>query len=76
MAIRKTRKLIGINIETGEKREFASTYAFAREMKTSTQNVSMAVIRGGSCAGWKLYDTPENIRKRIEELKQQLEELQ
>ena len=76
MALRKTRKIIAINIETGEKREFPSTYAFAQEMRTSTQNVSMALTRGGSCAGWKLYDCPENIKKRIAELQKQLKELE
>jgi len=72
---RKTRKIVGINLTTGEKREFPSTYAFAKEMGTSTQNTLLALQRSGSCAGWKLYDCPENIRKKIKELQKQLEEL-
>jgi hypothetical protein len=63
-------------METGEKREFPSTYAFAQEMKTSPQNVVFALQRCGTCAGWKLYDTPDELRKRIEELQRQLEEVE
>ena len=68
------RKVIAINQKTGERKEFKSTYAAAVFLLTATQNVMQALDRGGVCCGWKLYDTPERIQKRIEQLNKMLEE--
>lgn len=70
------RKIIGINRETGERREWSGTYQFGVEMKTSAQNVAAALNRNGVCCGWKLYDDPETLRRRIEALEQQLKEIE
>lgn len=69
---RTHRKVIGINEKTGERREWGSTYRFGIEMGTSTQNVMQALSRNGVCCGWRLYDSPEYIEMKINELKEQL----
>lgn len=62
------RKVIGINETTGERREWDSAYQFGKEHSTSAMNVTQALDRNGVCCGWKLYDAPDIIRKRIEKL--------
>jgi len=73
---RPIRKIIAVDSRTGERREFGGTYAFAKEVGTTPQNVQFALNRNGLCCGWKLYDTPENLRKRIKELERQLAEIE
>lgn len=73
---RQSRKVIAVNVKTGERRTFESAYECAMELGTGHCNALAALNRNGVCFGWKLYDTPEYLRKRIEELKKQLEELQ
>lgn len=77
MAGRKYRPFIAVNLETGEKKEWSSTYAFAKAMQTGHENVRGALNRRGVILGkYRLYDTPEEIRKRIAELERQLEEVE
>ena len=73
---RASRKVIAVNVETGEKREFASAYECAASLGTGHCNALAALDRNGVCCGWKLYDSPESLRKRIEELQRQLEEIE
>jgi hypothetical protein len=73
---RPGRKIIAVNVETGEKREFASAYECAMALGTGHCNALAALDRNGVCFGWKLYDSPESLRKRIEELQRQLAEIE
>ena len=73
---RRTKPVIAISKETEERKEFGSVYECAHNLGVSTAAVLVAVARGTAVKGWKLYDSPENIRKRIKELKEQIEMLQ
>lgn len=70
------RKIIAIHEETGERREFESASAFAQEFGMSQGTISNVMNVGGTAKGWRLYDTPNNIRKRIAELEAQIEMLE
>jgi len=67
------RKVIAVNEKTGERKEFSSAYECATQLGTGHCNVLAALGRNGVCFGWRLYDTPEFLRARIEELEKQLE---
>lgn len=69
---RTKRAVIAINETTGERKEFDSVYAAAKALKVCTQAVQLAQGLGGVCQGWRIYDSAERIRERIEELKNQL----
>ena len=74
--MREKRPVIAVDIETGTKKEYDSAYACAKELRVNPTNVlSAALINGGVCKGYRIYDTPETIRKRINELENLLEEL-
>ena len=73
---RKTKPVIAISIETEERKEFGSVFECAHILGVSTTAVLVAVSRGTTVKGWKLYDSPENIRRRIKELKKQIEMLE
>lgn len=66
------RKVVAINQETGERKEFDGTYQAAKFLKTSTQNVTQALERCGACCGWAMYDSADRIRQRIEMLQEML----
>lgn len=72
--MRQKRKIIAVR--DGERMEFESTYAAARVLNTSTQNIALALGRNGTCGGWRLYDSPEVIRARIDDLQRQLDEVE
>lgn len=74
--MRQYRPVIAFNEQTGERREFASTYIFAKEIGVQQGSVVNTIRTGGSIKGWKLYDTPDNIRKRIAELEAQIKMLE
>ena len=65
---RVTRPVIAINEVTGERKEFGSIYAAGKELKVVHNAVLVSMALGTAVKGWKVYDTPENIRKRIQEL--------
>lgn len=69
---RKQRVAIAISEVTGERRVFDSVYACAKALGVSFQAVQLAQGLGGTCQGWRIYDEPERIRERIEDLKNQL----
>lgn len=73
---RPVRKVVAVNIETGERREFNRSVDCAVFLGVEHANIRQAVERNGSCRGWRLYDTPEYIRKRIEILQEQLAEIE
>lgn len=69
---RRQRKVIAINETTGERQEFDSVYAASKALGVSVQAVQLAQGLCGVCRGWRIYDEPERIRERIEDLKNQL----
>ncbi len=73
---RQTRPIIAINEQTGERREFGGLYAASKEFGVSHVTVLLAVVANQAVKGWKVYDTPEKIRKRIEELENQIKMLE
>ena len=74
--MRPYRKVIGINTQTGEKKEWDGIYEFAKEVNTCSANARQALGRNGLCCGWRLYDTPDRLRERIAELEAQIEVLE
>ena len=74
--MRKQRRVIAVNVNTGERKDFHSTYEAATKLRTSTQNIVFTLDRNGTCKGWRLYDTPETIRTRIAELQEKLVEVE
>lgn len=73
---RETRPVIAINEATGERKEFGSVYAAAKEMKVSHTHVLIALALGACVKEWKVFDTPENIRRRIAELESVIKKLE
>lgn len=69
---RAKRAVIAINVTTGERKEFDSVYAAAKALNVCTQAVQLAQGLGGVCKGWRIYDSPDRIREKIEDLKKQL----
>jgi len=74
--MRNKKPFIAINVETGERRDYGSMYDASREWNTDIQNITQALYRNGVCCGWRVYNHPDDIRKKIEELQRQLMELE
>lgn len=74
--MRQYRKVIAINEATGERKEFESVYAARKALGTSSASVVISLGVGTAVKGWKVYDSPENIRKRIAELEAQIKMLE
>lgn len=70
--MRIKRKIIAINEDTGERKEFDSEYALAKELNMSISAVQITRLRGTAAKGWKIFDTPDAIRKRIAILEEQI----
>lgn len=66
-----------MNESTGESKAFNSIYEAMKftGSKTSAPIVS-ALDRCGTVKGWKMYDTPEQYRKRIEQIEQWINEVE
>ena len=73
---RKSKPVIAINKESGERRVFEGVFECANAFGVSNSAVLVAVARCTSVKGWKLYDSPENIRSRIKKLEKQIELLE
>lgn len=73
---KEARKVVAINQATGERREFESASECAVFLHTMSAGVLQALNRNGACLGWRMYDSPEYLRKRIAELQKQLEEIE
>lgn len=65
---RETRPVIAINEQSGERKEFSSVYKAAKELGASHTQVLISLAMSTSVCGWRVYDTPENIRKQIVKL--------
>lgn len=74
--MRDLRKVVAVNVATGERREFPSSTECALFLHTMSAGVLQALNRNGVCCGWRLYDSAETLRKRIAELQKQLEEVE
>lgn len=68
--------IIIINEETGERKDFPSVNAAAVFLQTNFSNVQRAAIYNGTWKGWKVYESPDSIRKHISDLENQLKELE
>lgn len=66
------RKVLAVNVTTGERKEYGSAYALSLELGVTQRSIMQALERGGTCSGWRVYDTPENIRKQIKALEERL----
>ena len=73
---RKTKPVIAINKESGERRTFECVFECANAFGVSNSAVLVAVARGTSVKGWRLYDSPDNIRLRIIDLEKQIKMLE
>lgn len=73
---RETRPVIAINEVTGERKNFSSVYRAAKEIGSTHVQVLISLAMGSSAHGWMVYDTPENIRKRIAELQEVIKRLE
>ena len=72
---RQQRETILINND-GERREYASEYAAAKALGVSVQSVQQAKRWNAALKGWRVFDTPEKIKERISELKEQIKFLE
>lgn len=73
---KKTRRIIAINPETGERVIYKSAYDLAKQAGVSSATVFQSLDRGGAVLGWKVYDTPETIREKIRELEERIKMLE
>lgn len=67
---RAKRKVIAV--KDGEVRKFDSTYACAKALGVTTQAIQQAQVWSGACNGWRILDSPEIIRERIQKLEEML----
>ena len=65
---RETRPVIAINEVSGERVEYGSVYAAAKGLGVTHTHIIISLSTGSAAKGWKVYDTPENLRKRIKEI--------
>ena len=72
---RKKRPVIAVSLATGERKSFDSIYACAKAIGANVSNVVAALDSQGTCRGWMISDTKENIQLRIEELRKMMEKL-
>ena len=73
---KNARRVIAINQETGERKEFPGVYAAARFFQVCHPQVLMALGMGHAVCGWRVYDDPARIRERIADLEEQLKMLE
>ena len=72
----EARRVIAINVNTGERKEYGSVYALSKDFKVTIRAAQQAQERNGICCGWRIFDSPERIRKHIEELQEQIKMLE
>ena len=73
---RRTKPIIAINKETRERKQYEQVNECSHDLGVSNAAVLVAVARCTSVKGWRLYDTPQNIRLRIRELEEQIKLLE
>lgn len=74
--MRQYRKVIAINEVTGERKDYDSVYAAKNALGTTASAIVISLGVGTAVKGWKVYDSPDYIRKRIAELEAQIEMLE
>ena len=74
--ISERRSIILISEETGERKDLPSINRAAAFLKTTFSNVQRAAIYNGVWKGWRVFESPESIRKHIAELEEQLRVLE
>lgn len=72
---RQKRPVIAVSLATGERKNFESVYACAKGIGANVSGVIQALDSRGTCRGWMLFDTKENIQRRIDSLIKMMEEL-
>lgn len=70
------RAIVLINQETGERKDFGSINAAARFLGATFCNIQTQAVYNGVCKGWKVYESPDSIRKHIEDYEAQLKVLE
>ena len=70
------RKIIALNEETGERLEYDAAYRLASRLGVQQRSVMQALERNGCVKGWRVYDSPDRIRRRIKELEEQIKMLE
>ena len=73
---RTKKPVIAVNYETGEKRKYDGMYEAAGEIGVKTTSVINAIATGCLLKGWRFYDTPDNIRKKIRQMELDIEMLE
>ena len=73
--INEAKSVIAVNIDSGERRDVSSINEAARFLGVQFQTVQTASYRNGSVKGWRIYPSPENIRRQIGLLENQLKEI-
>lgn len=68
----KKKEIILISTETGERKDFSSINGAARFLGVVFRNIQNAALYNGIVKGWRVFESPDTIRKHIEELKEQL----
>ena len=69
---KEARKVIAVNSETNEKREFRKVGEAASFFGVTDRSVIQAMDGGYLCLGWRVYDTPERIKAQIAMLQKRL----
>lgn len=70
------KQIILINEASGERKDFKSINAAARFLYCTFMNVQSAALYNGTLKGWRVYESPETIRKHIKDLEEQLKTLE
>lgn len=68
----KQRAIVLISEESGERKDFKSINAAAAFLRTTFGNVQRSALYNGTMNGWRLFESPESIRKHIADLEEQL----
>lgn len=76
MRVYNQRAIVLINDETGERKNFSSVNAAARFLGVTFCNIQRAALYNGSMYGWRVYESPDAIRKHIADLENQLKVLE
>ena len=71
------RKVIAINPETGDRKDFDSIYMAAKSFGVGHASIIQALDRdNGFINGWRVYDSPDRLRKKIAELEERIKMLE
>lgn len=73
--LNERKGVILINLETGERKDFPSINGAARFLGVVFHQIQTAALYNGNVKGWKVYESPETVRKHIKDLERQLKDL-